>query len=109
MNPNGWRVGYFPTIMDGPVARFRRGLCEVSASRERVHIRDTVGITPGDEQAVVAAATAVHTALRAAHETGALWGADNDERVRIIQEALGPAWTVERPRLFETWPPETPS
>lgn len=100
---NGWRVAYFPTIIDGPVARFRHlefdG--EVSASRLCVRGADP---TAEDRACVLDAAWRVHAALQAAYAARPFRGPE--DVAACIAEALGPNWRLEQPRLGEPWPPK---
>lgn len=103
--PAGLRVGYFPTIMSGPVARFRWADSDhdiASASRDGVVVQTPYGEWRGEALAVlrviIDAAERVHRALDAAR-----WPRGG-EPAEIIAKALGPGWTLDRPALGTRWP-----
>lgn len=111
--PEGVHVGYFPTVMDGAVARFRWAGGDrdiVNASREGIVVQTPEGVWSGERLAVlyllIRTAERVHLALALAYARGPSRRTDLDA---VILEALGPGWTLDRPALLEKWPPNEES
>jgi hypothetical protein len=102
-------VGYFATIGDGPVARFRLAGGErdiASASRDGVVVATPRGVWSVESLALlrilIDTAERVHVAL-ASTQRGLNRRTDS---YAVIVEALGPGWTLEHPGIFEKWPSE---
>jgi len=98
----GWRVAYFPTVMSGPVARFRKGDDEISASRDGVCVEVSEPRAVSSIRPALDAAERVHEALASAYRRRPFGGPE--DRASCITAALGHGWTLERPGFGDRWP-----
>lgn len=106
--PEGVHVAYYPTVMDGAVARFRFSGGDhdiVSASRSGV-IVCPIGTWAGERLALLR--QLIDTAERVHLALALTWRGPErrTDSAEVIAEALGPGWKLDRPGIFEKWPNE---